>query len=156
MATVADLAEDIEARIHLPVQTNEVGWSAVLVGGYVEVAPQWAAAADVLELGASAGLNLRWDRYWYDTGASTFGDPASPVRFAGMWCGPLPRSTTCRSRWRRGPGATDRPSTSRPRRGACGRSYVWPDQLDRHARLDAALAVAAEVPAGRQADLGAG
>ena len=50
--------------------------------------------------------------------------------------------------WPSGGAATGRRSTRRPRRAACLlRSFVWPDQADRHERLDAALAVAAEVPA---------
>jgi hypothetical protein len=157
VATVADLAEDIEARIHLPVQTNEVGRSAVLVGGYVEVARRSGLPLRMLELGASAGLNLRWDRYWYDTGASTFGDPASPVRFVGTWHGPPPRLDDVPVEVESRAGCDRSPIDITTEEGRLrARSYVWPDQLDRHARLDAALAVAAEVPAPvDEADLGA-
>ena len=45
----------------------------------------------VLEVGASAGLNLRLDHFAYDTGAQVAGDPDSPVRFAGVWDGPAAR-----------------------------------------------------------------
>ena len=34
----------------------------------------------VLELGASAGLNLNWDRFRYERSAAAFGPPDSPVR----------------------------------------------------------------------------
>ena len=44
----------------------------------------------VLEVGASAGLNLRWDHFAYDTGRVVCGDPDSPVRFAGVWEGDPP------------------------------------------------------------------
>ena len=35
----------------------------------------------LLEVGASAGLNLRWDRYFYTAAGGSWGDPGSPVRF---------------------------------------------------------------------------
>ena len=90
VATVAELRPEIEARIGNGVQTNEVGRSAALVGGFVEVARRSGLPLRLLELGASAGLNLRWDRFWYDTGGSTFGDPTSAVRFVGVWDDPPP------------------------------------------------------------------
>ena len=90
VATVAELRPEIEARVGHGVQTNEVGRSAALVGGFVEVARRSGLPLRLLELGASAGLNLRWDRFWYDTGVSTFGDPSSAVRFVGVWDDPPP------------------------------------------------------------------
>ena len=69
------------------VNTNEVGRCAVLRFGYAEIARMLPAARfAVVEVGASAGLNLFWDnyRYEYDYGpagaAIVAGDPASPVR----------------------------------------------------------------------------
>ncbi|MGH9004728.1 MAG: DUF2332 family protein, partial [Acidimicrobiia bacterium] len=86
LGTVAELRPEVEARIEDAVQTNEVGRSAVLVGGYAAVARRSGGLPfRVLEIGASGGLNLRWDRFWYDTGATSLGDPASPVRFEGVW-----------------------------------------------------------------------
>jgi hypothetical protein len=157
MTTVAACADDIEARIGLPVQTNEVGRSAVLVGGYLEVARRSGLPLRVLEVGASAGLNLRWDHFWYDTGDSTFGDPASPVRFEGTWSGPAPRLDDVAVTVAERAGCDAAPldvATKDGRRQA--RSYVWPDMAARLARLDGALEVAARVPAVvERADLGA-
>jgi hypothetical protein len=152
LAAVADLRPEVEARLPLGVQTNEVGRSAALVGGYAEVARRSGLPLRVLEVGASAGLNLRWDHYWYDTGASTLGDPDSPVRFTDAWArggaGPpdlaVAGGVTVAERE-----GCDRhpldPATEEGRRTL--RSYLWPDQVDRRARLDAALTVAARVPA---------
>ncbi|HEX6238676.1 MAG TPA: DUF2332 domain-containing protein [Acidimicrobiales bacterium] len=151
LATVGELRTDIAARIGHGVQTNEVGRSAALAPGFVEVARRCGLPLRVLELGASAGLNLRWDHYWYDTGASTLGDPGSPVRFVGVWEGEAPTLG--------GPGV---PPVTVVERAGCDRSpldpasedarrtlrsYLWPDQVERLARLDAALDVAARVPA---------
>ncbi len=100
----------------------------------------------MLEIGASAGLNLRFDRYWYDTGESTFGEPASAVRFSGLWEGQPPDlNGPIRVAERRGCDPHPVDATSEEGRLAL-RSFVWPDQLERLARLDAALDAAATLP----------
>jgi hypothetical protein len=153
---VAELRPAIEARVGDGVQTNEVGRSAALVGGFVEVARRSGLPLRLLELGASAGLNLRWDRFWYDTGASTFGDPASAVRFVGVWDGQrpvlddVPVRVAARDGCDRSP--ID-PTDEDGRLSLC--AYLWPDMIERRVRLDAALAIAADVPASVEAaDLG--
>ncbi|HEX8803317.1 MAG TPA: DUF2332 domain-containing protein [Acidimicrobiales bacterium] len=158
LATVDAQRAAIAARLPLGVQTNEVGRSATLVGGYAEVARRSGGLPlRVLELGASAGLNLRWDRFFYDTGRATLGDPGSGVRFVGAWTGTPPPLDAAPVRVVERAGC-DRspvdPTTVDGRRTL--RSYVWPDQRDRLARLDAALEVAARLPARVDAaDLGA-
>ena len=158
LATVAALRPEIEARIEDGVQTNEVGRAAVLVGGYAEVARRSGLSLRVLEVGASAGLNLRWDRFWYDTGATTFGDPDSGVRFVGWWEGePASRpdlSTGAEVVVREGCDRNPLDPTTEDGRTTL-RCYLWPDQSERFARLDAALAIAARLPAPvTAADLG--
>lgn len=44
----------------------------------------------LLEVGASAGLNLRFDRYGYHVGDRHFGDPHSPVQLRARWHGGVP------------------------------------------------------------------
>jgi hypothetical protein len=69
-------------------QTNEVGRCALLL-------PLLAALPGPLalvEVGASAGLCLLPDRYAYDYGGATVGDPASPVRLACQPRGPVPEA----------------------------------------------------------------
>jgi hypothetical protein len=148
LATVSELRPEIEARIVDGVQTNEVGRAAALVGGFVEVARRSGLPLRVLEVGASAGLNLRWDHFWYDTGASSLGDPDSPVRFVGDWEGALPvlDDVPVTVAERAGCDRSPIDSTSEDGRRTL-RSYLWPDMIDRLARLDAALEVAARVPA---------
>ena len=148
LVAVADNRDEVERRLSDMVQTNEVGRSAALAPGYATVAARWGRPLRVLEIGASGGLNLRWDHYWYDTGASTLGDPASPVRFIGSWQdagGGLPHlgpvDVVERAACDRNPIdiGTDAGRTTL-------RAYLWPDQVERRARLDAALVVAEAVP----------
>lgn len=139
--------DEISGRMDDGVQTNEVGRSAVLVGGYAAVATRTRLPLRVLEIGASAGLNLRWDHYAYDTGRTVAGDPDSPVRFHGVWEGDPPElPTTFDVAERRGCDRNPLDATTPEGRLAL-MSYVWPDQGERFARLAAAIEVAARVPA---------
>lgn len=131
-ALVAALAEG--------VQTNEVGRSASMLGGFLDVA-RGALPLRVLEVGASAGLNLLFDRYRYEAGGAACGPADSPLRFAEPWVGRAPElDTPIDVVERRGCDvAPIDPSSAEGRLRL--RSFVWPDQLERLARLDAALAV---------------
>jgi hypothetical protein len=64
-------------------QTNEVGRSAALIGGVLVVAAEAGLPLRLLEIGASAGLNLRLDRFRYESAHGSWGDPASPLTLAG-------------------------------------------------------------------------
>jgi hypothetical protein len=159
LETVALCRTAVEARLSDHVQTNEVGRSAVLAPGYALVARRSGLPLRVLEVGASGGLNLRWDRFWYDTGATTLGDPASPVRFEHVWrAGPeglpdLDGPVTVAER----AGCDRNPIDVTTEAGRLTlRAFLWPDQVERRARLEAAFAVAARVPVPVAAgDLGA-
>jgi hypothetical protein len=147
LRTVAGHRDEVDRRLLDGVQTNEVGRSAVLVGGFAEVGRRTGLPLRVLEVGASAGLNLRWDHYAYDTGALVAGVPDSPVRFSGVWVGPPPDLPTgFRVVERRGCDRNPLDATTEEGRRTL-LSYMWPDQLDRIARLEAALRVAVRVPA---------
>jgi hypothetical protein len=141
-AREADVAEGLLDG----VQTNEVGRSAVLAGGYAAVQRRTGLPLRVLEVGASAGLNLRVDHYCYDTGRQVVGPTDSPVRFRDVWRGAPPRlpdrfEVASRLGCDRNP--ID-PTTEEGRTSLL--SFVWPDQVDRLALLHAALDVAATVP----------
>jgi hypothetical protein len=63
------------------IQTNECGRSALLALALDEVATRCGPIAALVDAGASAGLNLRYDRYHLDYGAAgSLGDPTSAVR----------------------------------------------------------------------------
>jgi hypothetical protein len=129
-----------------PPQTNEVGRAAALACGFLTVAGQSRRPLRLLEIGASAGLNLRFDHYRYDAGTVAFGDPRAPVRFAGVWEGVPPFDVPCTVVTREGCDAEPvDPTTDAGRLTLV--SYVWPDQRERLATLSGALDVAARVPA---------
>lgn len=147
IAAVRRHRAEIELRIEDGVQTNEVGRSAALVGGYAAVAAHTGLPLRVLEVGASAGLNLRWDHFAYDTGRGVAGDPDSPVRFSGVWQGDPPDLPSA-FRVSERAGCDRNPlDAATPADSLTLRAFVWPDQRERLARLDAAIEVARRVPA---------
>jgi hypothetical protein len=147
LTTVRRHHDEVNRRISDGVQTNEVGRSAVLVGGYAAVARRTSLPLRVLELGASAGLNLRWDHFAYDTGRVLAGHPDSPVRFHGVWEGDPPELPATFDVVERA-GCDRNPIDATTAEGRVTlMSYVWPDQVERFTRLQAAIEVARRVPA---------
>jgi len=99
------VAEDVESVRQLldhPVQTNEVGRCAALLPGFLAIARETGLPLRLLEVGASAGLNLRWDRYRYEADGFSSGDADSPVRLRFQLEGEPPRSAEVAIAERRG------------------------------------------------------
>ncbi|HEX4720185.1 MAG TPA: DUF2332 domain-containing protein [Thermoleophilaceae bacterium] len=142
-----DLIEERPISLDRAVQTNEVGRSAALLGGFLSVADQTGLALRVLEIGASAGLNLRWDRFRYEAADWAFGDAASPARVPCEYEGgrpPLPRAVWVIER----AGCDPSPLDATTEDGALTlESFMWPDQLKRLELLRAAIEVARRTPA---------
>ncbi len=126
-------------------QTNEVGRSAALLGGFLEVAHRTHLPLRILEIGASAGLNLRWDRYRYESSQGAWGDETSEVRFVHSFEIPpaMNRSAAVVER----KGCDLQPVNPTSVEGALTlRSFIWADQLGRLALLDGAIQVASDLP----------
>jgi hypothetical protein len=141
-------ADAVRARLDQSPQTNEVGRAAALMGGLLHVGAARAVPVRLLEIGASAGLNLRADHFCYhDQHGRRYGRPDSPVQLPGAWAGrTLPTGV---------PEVVERlgcdvapvdVSTDEGRLAAM--SYVWPDHRERWTRLVHAFEVASHVPAG--------
>jgi hypothetical protein len=140
-------ADVVRAGLARPPQTNEVGRSAALVCGFLTVARETGRPLRLLEVGASAGLHLRFDHFRYEAGERTFGPAASPVRFARLWEGtPPPLDAPCVVASREGCDLNPVDPTREDGRLTL-LSYVWPDQEHRLAILRGALSIAARVPA---------
>ncbi len=125
-----------------PPQTNEVGRSGVLLGGFLTVAALTGLPLRLLEIGASAGLNLNFDKYRYRLGSSSWGDPDSPVVLAPDWTGGQPPLSVPLRVMERA--ACDRAPVdlADPAQRLRLRAYVWADQTERLERLEAAIALA--------------
>jgi hypothetical protein len=137
---------EIEQGLREQVQTNEIGRAAVLAGGFIEIARRTGLPLALFEVGCSAGLNLRWDRYAFDTGLTVAGDAASALRFADVWEGPPPDlGFPVHVVERRGCDISPIDPSS-PEGARRLESFIWPDQHERLARLRAAVKIARETP----------
>jgi hypothetical protein len=147
-AVLSDLLEERgneiqEAALARAVQTNEVGRCAALAPAIL-----WGSKGmplRLLELGASAGLNLRFDAYRYE---DLWGDPASPVRLERFYEHPHPpfEPPHIEVVERKGCDASPvDPATDEGRLTLL--SFVWPDQSERFRALRSALDLAPTVPA---------
>lgn len=125
----------------LAPQTNEVGRASVYIA-----AAHWLSAAYRLplvisELGSAAGLNLLWDQYALVIKDQIWGAPDATIRLAPDWTGPVPPVAQPLIRSRAGVDLNPLdPVADRARL----LSYIWADQTERLARLEAALDLATE------------
>lgn len=148
MVEAAQAHADLLARFRLsPPQTNEVRRSLCLIGGFLTVARETGLPLRCLELGASAGLNMNWDRYRYDLGAlGAWGDPSSPVLIDGEWDGPPPPFEVAAEVAERA-GCDQAPvDASDPEQALRLESFVWADQPERMVRLRGAIDLARRYP----------
>ncbi|HEY3605472.1 MAG TPA: DUF2332 domain-containing protein [Sporichthyaceae bacterium] len=146
-AVLVDRAAEVRAGIASPPQTNEIGRGVVLAGGLQLLAARHGLPIHLVEIGASGGLNLRPDRLRVElSDGRAFGPVDSPVVVPVDWRGEVPDLTTAVRVLSRTGADRDPVDVST----AAGRlrltSYVWPDQLDRLARLRAAFELAAALP----------
>lgn len=132
----------LTAFLDSPPQTNEVSRSAAILAGALVLADRFGLPLKTFEIGASAGLNLGFDRYCYEGGSLHWGDPSSPVVIRCDWNGPPPPlDAELRVGDRRG--CDQRPLDPASEEDRLRLlSYVWPDQTERVARLRAALELA--------------
>jgi hypothetical protein len=154
IALVEEQTDTLRELVDRRCQTNEVGRSAALVGGFLTIAAESELPLRCLEVGTSAGLNLRWDHFRYEAGDRSWGDPSSPVRFHDVYEGlpPFDVPATVAERTGCDLHPVD-PATDEGRITLM--AHVWADQVERFRLLRGALDVAARVPATiDQADAG--
>jgi hypothetical protein len=144
-AALAEAGPDLDPWLDGPPQTNEVARSGVLMAGLLAVAAAWEKPFHLSELGASAGLNLVLDRYAYDLGGRRAGAAGASLRLTPAWEGGPPPAAQVRVLGRRG---VDRAPLDVAEAADRERllAYVWPDQAERLARIEAALALARSDP----------
>ncbi|WP_113424482.1 DUF2332 family protein [Rhizobium cremeum] len=136
-----DEAFILERLLSAP-QTNEVRRSAALLPGFLTIAQLFGKPLVLSEVGASAGLNLQWDRYSYRLGDFVWG-PESPVALAPEWQGPPPPAAEIHIAERSGCDLNPLDPAS-PEDRLRLMSYIWADQSDRLERTRHALEIAVE------------
>ncbi|WP_349368212.1 DUF2332 family protein [Salinarimonas sp.] len=146
-AALADHDARLTDWLSSPPQTNEPKRSGALLGALAILSTETGLPIDLLEIGASAGLNLSLDRFAYALGVAE--RPGAPDV-----------AVTIRCDWRGAPPDPQTPLVVAHRAG-CDRNpldpgraedrarllaYVWADQQDRLATTAAALEAAAIAP----------
>ena len=146
-ATLERNAAELSRLAERPVQTNEVGRCAALLPGFLAVAAETGLPLRLLEVGASAGLNLRWDLYRYAAGEFAWGPAGSPLTLDFELRGAVRPDASAQISVAARSGCDAAPvDPTTPEGRETLLAYVWPDQKTRVERLQAALEVADTTP----------
>ena len=127
-------------------QTNEIRRSAVLLPALYLISARYRGLPiRLLEVGASAGLNLLPDCYFLKAGDAVLGNEESAVRLEPEWRGEQPDST-CPPNIVSRRGCDLKPvDISNEEAQLRLLSYIWPDQPERLALCREAIRTAAEL-----------
>ena len=147
IAYMRDHIEEIDSALTQHVQTNEIGRSVVPLVISHWITQFGVTQFDYLEIGASAGLNVNFDKYYACYGHLRMGDPASTVRFMGDWFAnaPLVPKTSAQIQRRRGVDISPLHITDSDEQKRL-LSFIWPDQIHRFTRTQQALDIASSHP----------
>ncbi len=140
------------ARFAVPfariTQTNEVNRAMPLLVAFLYVVDRTRLPLRLLEIGASAGLNLHFDRFGYDGGDWTWGDLASPLVLRNAIASGTPAHIDVHLRIADRRGCDVHPlDISKEEDRIALQSFVWADQRDRFERLRSALQAIGDDPA---------
>ena len=142
----------LQQALASPPQTNEVQRSAVLLPGLLHIAQHTGLPLALMEIGASAGLNLWPDCHRLQTDAWAWGRADAPLVLRPEWRGPAPLGWSAVALRIGHRAACDVQPIDLATAGEDLRlvSYVWPDQPERLQRLRVAIGVARERMAQQQ------
>ena len=149
-ALLLEIVEAHDARLMPwldgPPQTNEAGRSASFAAALLWLADgRTTPRFEFLEIGASAGINTMMGRYHYDLGGVETGPSASRMRIAPEWRGNPPPAAAIEFADARGSDIAP-VDLSEEAEALRLKSYVWPEATGRMARIDAAIALAKQMP----------
>ncbi len=140
-AALDDRAAEVLAWIEGPPQTNEVRRAAPLIAAAHLLAARFGLPIRLSELGASAGLNLMFDRFALDARGVRLGPADAALVLRPEMRGEVPRPAAPVISARRGVDLA--PVDVRTEAGRLRlRAYLWPDQPERRSLTDAAVAAA--------------
>ncbi|MFY9737757.1 MAG: DUF2332 domain-containing protein [Candidatus Cybelea sp.] len=143
-AILAQHRDRVEHLFTANVQTNEPARSMPILAACLWIAAQFNLPVRLFEIAASAGLNLRFDRYRYEEPDWCWGDPDSALVLRNDTEKGRPKHlhADLKVAERRGCDLSPIDLNSKSDRLRL-QSFVWPDQADRLERLRAAIQDAA-------------
>jgi hypothetical protein len=136
-----DEADFIGRFIDSAPQTNEVRRSAAIIPAAHLAASRFQLPLDVAELGASAGLNLMWDRFRLTAGDTVLGPDDAVLDLAPHWTGQDPSRGVVEVGRREGVDLNPLDPADEGDRLRL-MAYLWPDQPERLALTKAAIGAA--------------
>ncbi|NMO04993.1 DUF2332 domain-containing protein [Gordonia sp. TBRC 11910] len=131
----------ITARLGQAPQTNEVGRGVALRGALDLAVGAARLPVRLVEIGASAGLNLLVDRFALRWPGGSRGPASSPVTLDDAWTGSIPDDVGLSIVERGGCDIHPLDATA-PDDALTLQSFVWPDQRTRLDRLRGAIEIA--------------
>ncbi len=141
-----DQQPTLQAALALPPQTNEVNRSVALLPGLLWVAARTGLPLNLLEIGASAGLNLWCDHYRYVHPAWQWGKPNAALTLHSDWQGAVPTEAGANLQINRRAACDAKPiALDHPDEGLRLASFIWPEQTERLLRQNTARAEAARL-----------
>ncbi|VAW02335.1 FIG00636638: hypothetical protein [hydrothermal vent metagenome] len=142
---VADHDEELLPWFDNPPQTNESGRSANFMAALAWLSGKLGSRFELLELGASAGVNTMMERYHYDLGGNSFGPENSPMQIKPEWRGPPPPDNPVEIVSSR---ACDQSPIDLTNDEIAMRlkGYIWPEMPARFERMEAAIVLAKQKP----------
>lgn len=130
-----------------PIQTNESARSLPLLGAFAWLAAHHHMPLRLFEIGASAGLNLRFDRFGYRGETWQWGDLAAPLVLENRVKSGAPRHLDATIEVAQRKGCDPDPlDAARKEDRLHLQSFIWPDQIERLQRLRRALDIAKTLP----------
>ncbi|QQA45027.1 DUF2332 domain-containing protein [Pelagovum pacificum] len=138
-SVLVDHAGEIDPILDSSPQTNEVRRSTALLAAAHWLTGRYDMPFTLSELGASAGLNLMFDRFAMETPARQLGASDPALVLTPEWTGDVPDGPAPRVVERRGVDLRPVDLETETWRLL---AYLWPDQHDRLARTEAAIAIA--------------
>ncbi|WP_338240673.1 DUF2332 domain-containing protein [Aurantiacibacter hainanensis] len=128
-----------------PPQTNEAGRSASVMAALLWLSGKLGPKFELNEIGASAGVNTMMARFFFNLGGVKTGPSLSSIKIEPEWRGDPPPDNPVEIVGIKGCDIAPIDLTDE-KQAIKLKSYIWPEVLDRLARMDAAIAMAERAP----------
>ncbi|HSG56836.1 MAG TPA: DUF2332 domain-containing protein [Paracoccaceae bacterium] len=144
---VREVAQQFDAQLlpwlDGPPQTNEAGRSSCVMAGLMWLSGRLGPRFELIEIGASAGINTMMARYGYDLGGVRSGPQGAAMQIVPEWRGWPPPAYPVDIVSVKGcdiapVDLTDAQQAQRLK------AYIWADATERMTRMDVAIALATE------------